>query len=98
MTNELYNWPAIGGPELDTEEGINRHVRGNLTQTLPSPLYWWKHPDGGRKVYWNLRLIRDYLRNGPGEKHNRLVEEYLASLEAPKAQAASSKQLQEVSR
>lgn len=51
-----------------------------LRQKLPSPLYWIQ-PD--RKVLWNLHLVRDYLLNGDGPEHQRLVESYLKSL--PKA-------------
>ena len=90
-----YDFPFIGGAVLEERLDIRSDQRAVLQQQLKSPLYWFQVPHG-RKICWNWRLIRDYLMNGPGPKHNRLIEEYLASLEAPNTQAASSKQLQEV--
>lgn len=48
-----------------------------LRDKLANPIYWIK-PD--RKVLWNLVLVRDFLLNGDGPEHQRLVEEYLSTL------------------
>jgi hypothetical protein len=56
---------------------VGKFGEAALRQKLPSPLYWIQ-PD--RKILWNFELVRDYLLNGDGPAHQRLVEEYLATL------------------
>jgi hypothetical protein len=72
-------------PIVDTVTGLRptlgttKFVEARLRTELPTPIYWVKYP-GGRKIYWNLRLVQDYLINGASPNHDRLVEEYLATL------------------
>lgn len=80
-THSLVEWPVVDSSELEAEERIKKNQRSILSDLLPSPIYWWRFP-GGRKIFWNKRLIRDYLRNGPGPAHDRLVEQYLATLDS----------------
>jgi hypothetical protein len=35
---------------------------------------------GGRKLLWNLELVRDYFVTGGGNTHQRAIESYLYSL------------------
>jgi hypothetical protein len=58
---------------------IGKFGEAKLRNQLPSPLYWIQ-PD--RKILWNFELVRDYLLNGGDTpEHQRLVEEYLSTLE-----------------
>lgn len=70
-------------PYVDTQTFRNHFQLGKfcesrLREKLPNPIYWIQ-PD--RKVLWNLRLIQDYLLNGDCPSHQRLVEQYLSTLE-----------------
>ena len=79
-TKSLYEWPSIGGSVLEKRLDVRKTQRAELQKVLPSPVYWWQFPTG-RKIFWNWRLVRDYLLNGPGPSHDKLVEEYLRSLD-----------------
>jgi hypothetical protein len=82
--NLTREFPFIGSVKLEQYLDIGKQQRANLRTKLPSPLYWWQFPDG-RKIFWNWVLIRDYLLNGANTpEHQRLVEEYLATLEDKK--------------
>jgi hypothetical protein len=66
---------------------LGKFVEAKLRNQLPSPLYWIQ-PD--RKVLWNFELVRDYLLNGGDRpEHQRLIEEYLQTLEPPKSKTPS---------
>jgi hypothetical protein len=66
---------------------IGKFGEAKLRCQLPSPLYWIQ-PD--RKVLWNLELVRDYLlHGGDTPEHQRLIEEYLATLEPPQSKTLS---------
>jgi hypothetical protein len=76
--------PFIGSDRLEQYLDIRKNQRLELRTQLSSPLYWYQFP-GGRKIFWNWVLVRDYLLNGGDTPaHQRLVEEYLATLEQPK--------------
>jgi hypothetical protein len=81
LKNFNRDFPFIGSDRLESLHDIRKSQRFELREKLPSPLYWYQFP-GGRKIFWNLVLVQDYLFNGsntPG--HQRLIEEYLATLE-----------------
>ncbi len=79
--NIIREFPAIGSDKLQDRLDIRKNQRMELREKLPSPLYWWQFP-GGRKIFWNWVLVRDYLLNGGDRpEHQRLIEEYLATLE-----------------
>jgi hypothetical protein len=66
---------------------IGKFGEAKLRNQLPSPLYWIQ-PD--RKILWNFELVRDYLLNGGDRpEHQRLIEEYLATLEPAKSKPPS---------
>ena len=44
---------------------------------LPSPIY---HFQVSRKIYYNLKLVQHYFLVGSGSEHDRLKEQYLATL------------------
>ena len=74
-------FPFIGSAKLEQYLDIGKQQRNALRAKLPSPLYWFQFPDG-RKIFWNWILLRDYLLNGGNNpQHQRLIEEYLASLD-----------------
>lgn len=74
----------IGSDRLEQYLDVRKNQRMELRAKLPSPLYWFQFPDG-RKIFWNWVLVRDYLLNGGNTpEHQRLVEEYLATLEGKK--------------
>jgi hypothetical protein len=80
----VQQFPFIGSDRLEQFLDIRKNQRMELREKLPSPLYWWQFP-GGRKIFWNWILVRDYLLNGGDHpEHGRLIEEYLASLEPAK--------------
>jgi hypothetical protein len=80
-TNKKYptDFPIIGSSLLEQALDIRKTQRQKLKKQLPSPLYWWQFP-GGRKIFWNLNLVRDYLLHGDRPDHQRLVEQYLQTL------------------
>jgi hypothetical protein len=81
----IREFPAIGSDKLQERLDIRKNQRMELKEKLPSPLYWWQFP-GGRKIFWNWVLVRDYLLNGGSTpEHQRLIEEYLATLEPAKS-------------
>jgi hypothetical protein len=93
--NFTREFPFIGSDRLEQYLDIRKSQRLELRAKLPSPLYWYQFPDG-RKIFWNWVLVRDYLLNGGNRpEHQRLIEEYLESLEpaktakTPKARAAA---------
>lgn len=57
---------------------LGKFYEARLREQLPSPIYWIQPV---RKVLWNIRLVQDYLLNGDGPGHLRLVEEYLSTIE-----------------
>jgi hypothetical protein len=73
------DFPFFGSEILEQRLDLRKHSRGKLQKLLPSPLYWWQFP-GARKIFWNWVLVQDYLLHGDGPSHQRLVEEYLATL------------------
>ncbi len=84
------DFPFIGSDRLEQYLDIRKTQRLELRAKLPSPLYWYQFP-GGRKVFWNWVLIRNYLLNGGDRpEHQRLVEEYLATLEPAKGNTPKS--------
>jgi hypothetical protein len=72
-------FPFVGSAVLEVRLDIRKTQRVELQKKLPSPLYWFQFP-GGRKIFWNWVLVQDYLINGDGPNHQRLIEEYLATL------------------
>ncbi|KGF73196.1 hypothetical protein DO97_01380 [Neosynechococcus sphagnicola sy1] len=75
----LREFPFIGSATLEARLNILKSQRVELQRKLPSPLYWWQFP-GGRKIFWNWLLVQDYLLHGDRPEHQRLLEEYLATL------------------
>jgi hypothetical protein len=73
------DFPIIGSSLLEQALDIRKTQRQKLQKQLASPIYWYQFP-GGRKVFWNLNLVRDYLLNGNTDGHQALVEQYLQSL------------------
>jgi hypothetical protein len=57
------SFPFIGSDKLERLLDIRKTQRQELQQRLPRPLYWYQFP-GGRKIFWNLVLLQDYLING----------------------------------
>lgn len=80
-------FPYIDTRTLRSHFQIGKFGEAKLREQLPSPIYWIQ-PE--RKVLWNFRLIQDYLLNGDGPNHQRLVEEYLTTLDS-KSKTSSSK-------
>ncbi|MBW4552604.1 MAG: hypothetical protein KME35_16075 [Aphanocapsa sp. GSE-SYN-MK-11-07L] len=76
---QLQQFPFVGSAVLEARLDLRKTQRVELQRQLPSPLYWWKFP-GGRKIFWNWLLVQDFLLNGDVPAHQRLVEEYLATL------------------
>ncbi|MBW4552957.1 MAG: hypothetical protein KME35_17885 [Aphanocapsa sp. GSE-SYN-MK-11-07L] len=74
----------VGSAVLEARLDLRKTQRVELQKQLPCPLYWFQFP-GGRKVFWNWELVQDYLINGDGPNHQRLVEQYLATLPNPAA-------------
>jgi hypothetical protein len=87
--NIVREFPFIGSDRLEQYLDIRKSQRLELRAKLPSPLYWYQFPDG-RKIFWNWVLVRDYLLNGGNRpEHQRLIEEYLGSLEPVKSRTPS---------
>jgi hypothetical protein len=91
--NFTREFPFIGSDRLEQYLDIRKTQRLELRAKLPTPLYWYQFP-GGRKIFWNWVLVRDFLLHGGDRpEHQRLVEEYLATLEPqskpPKTTAAA---------
>lgn len=81
----------IGSDKLEKFFDIRKSQREKLRSQLPSGIYWFQVPKG-RKICWNLILIRDYLIDGPRPAHNDLVEKYLSTLpenQSPQADRAA---------
>jgi hypothetical protein len=76
-------FPFVGSSELERMLDIKKNQRAELKRRLPKPLYWFQFP-GGRKIFWNLNLVRDYLLHGDCPNHQRLVEQYLQTLPTAK--------------
>ncbi len=53
----LEKWPFASSEVLKDEFDLDHKYRYALTNRLPTPLYWAR-PPGGRKLLWNIRLIR----------------------------------------
>ncbi len=77
------DFPIVGSSLLEQILDVRKTQRQKLKKRLASPLYWYQFPDG-RKVFWNLTLIRDYLLNGNTDEHRALVEQYLQTLPTAK--------------
>jgi hypothetical protein len=76
------SFPFVETRTLRQHFEIGKFGEAKLRNQLLSPLYWIQ-PD--RKVLWNWILVRDYLLNGGDRpEHQRLIEEYLATLEPSK--------------
>ena len=69
----------IGSDKLEKILDVRKGQRGQLRSHLKEGIYWFQVP-GGRKIFWNWTLIRDYLINGPRLAHDQLVQEYLLTL------------------
>ena len=80
-------WPLISSGQLKTEIDLAKSSQAELRKTLPCGVYWVRSP-GGRKILWNVELVRDFLINGSSDAHTRAVEAFLASL--PSNQPATS--------
>lgn len=81
------SFPFVDTRTLRQHFEIGKFGEAKLRSQLPSPLYWIQ-PD--RKVLWNFELVRDYLLNGGDRpEHQRLIEEYLATLEPAKSKTPS---------
>jgi hypothetical protein len=63
--------------ELEKHFQFGKHQRVALARRLPQGIYWIQ-PD--RAFLWNITLVTDYLLNGDGPAHQRLTEQYLATL------------------
>jgi hypothetical protein len=70
-------YPFVQTRTLREHFELGKFAETRLRSQLPSPIYWIQ-PE--RKILWNLVLVKDWLINGSGDSHNRLVEEYLLSL------------------
>jgi hypothetical protein len=77
------DFPFIGSNLLEQQLDIRKTQREELRRQLQSPLYWWQFPNG-KKIFWNINLVRDYLLNGNTPAHQALVEEYLKTLPTAK--------------
>ncbi|UJB69178.1 hypothetical protein HRE53_22770 [Acaryochloris sp. 'Moss Beach'] len=76
------DYPFVETRTLRRHFETGKYVDRELREKLPSPLYWVR--PGSRKILWNLVLVRDYiLHGGDRPEHQRLIEEYLASIEPP---------------
>lgn len=73
------NFIFVGSDKLERILDIKKSQRARLRSQLPRKTYWFQVPDG-RKVCWNWLLIKDYLINGPGPEHEKLVEKYISTL------------------
>jgi hypothetical protein len=62
---------------------VGSNVEATLRDTLPEGLYWAKLPDS-RLIVWNARLVQGYVSLANSPEHQRLIEEYLATLEPQK--------------
>jgi hypothetical protein len=76
-----HDFAFVSSRELDRRRGTEKAQRVALQKILPSPLYWVQFP-GGRKIFWNWELVRDYLirGNATDPQHLRLIEQYLSTL------------------
>jgi hypothetical protein len=63
--------------ELNQRFDLSKFQRLSLRNRLPEGIYWIQ-PD--KLILWNLKLVNDYLLNGDGPQHQRLVEAYLLTL------------------
>jgi hypothetical protein len=75
MLNQSY--PFVQTKTLRQHFELGKFAEARLRSQLPSPIYWIQ-PE--RKILWNLVLVKDWLINGAGESHNRMIEDYLSSL------------------
>lgn len=71
-------FPMVGNQTLHQHIELTKNNRDCLRAELKSPIYWIQR---NRKVWWNLTLVKDWFLNGPGPNHDRLVEDYLKTLE-----------------
>lgn len=72
-------WPFVGSGQIKAEIDLAKSSQAELSARLPERVYWVRSP-GGRKILWNLELVRDWLINGESEAHARAVEAFLSSL------------------
>lgn len=72
-------WPLVSSAQLKAEIDLAKSSQAELRNILPERIYWLRAP-GGRKILWNLELVRDWLVNGESEDHSRAVEAFLGSL------------------
>jgi len=86
MANSKLIKPIAKFPFVDKKE-LQEHLRlsdrslASWREKLPTPIYFIQ-PD--RKFLYNLTLWKHYFLAGAGKEHDRLVEEYAATLPAPR--------------
>jgi hypothetical protein len=56
---------------------LGKHRESELRRQLPSPLYY---VFSGRKILWNVELVKDWVLNGDLPDHQKLIESYLCTL------------------
>ncbi len=59
--------------------GKNTLIRLREEQQLLEGIHFVRIP-GGRKLLWNLELVKDFLMTGGGISHQQAIEAYLHSL------------------
>lgn len=78
-------FPFVSKRELTEHFQLSNYQQADLKRKLPSPIYWIQPVPGGNNL-WNLCLIRSFLLNGlDSEAHKRLVEEFIATMNAKSA-------------
>jgi hypothetical protein len=75
----VQSWPFVGSGQLKQQIDLGKDSQAELRKRLPEQIYWVRSP-GGRKILWNLMLLKDWLINGDSEAHQRAVEAFLSSL------------------
>lgn len=82
MPQPVVEWPFVPTrPFLTKELGIGPNQITDYVRSLPASVYWIK-PGAERYYRWNRRLMVDLIFNGPSERHDALVEEFVAWVEA----------------
>lgn len=72
-------WSFVSSGQLKQQIDLAKDSQAELRKRLPERIYWVRSP-GGRKILWNVALVKDWLINGDGEAHQRAVESFLSSL------------------
>jgi hypothetical protein len=74
-------WPWVRSVTLRKKIDLSRHIESDLRKKLRENIYWVKAgtDHGGRLIFWNERLVVDYMLYGNRPEHGAMIESFLSS-------------------